>query len=164
MYKITKTIWLLTILFAFNVCTIVPAYALSAVVHIPEKYTDVQAGERFYFEIDIKYPENPSRKDLKLNYEILKDDEVIAQSKLLKAIETQASFMDFIVIPESIPTGMYIINVNVTDYEDLSEDVSASFHVVGSGSEEIRIYFFLLLGAIILVGGLVIWEVKRSSK
>ena len=118
--------------------------ALSVVVHVPEKYTDVQAGERFYFEIEIKYPENPSRKDLRLNYEILKDDEVIAQSKVLKAIETQASFIDFIVIPESAEKGLHTIKVKIADYEELNEEIEASFHVIPAGSSQIKLYFFIL--------------------
>jgi len=65
-----------------------PASALSISVHVPEKYTDVEAGERFYFEIDIKYPENTSRKDLRLNYVILRDGAIIAQAKFLKAPHT----------------------------------------------------------------------------
>ena len=70
--------------------------ALSVVVHVPEKYVSVVAGERFYFEVEVKYPENPSRKDLSLEYKILtRDGDVIAQSKVLKAIETQASFFVF---------------------------------------------------------------------
>ncbi len=44
--------------------------AISVAVNIPEKYNDVLAGERFYFEVDIKYPENPARKSLILDYEI----------------------------------------------------------------------------------------------
>ena len=57
-----------------------PAWALSIVVHVPEKYTDVEVGERFYFELDIKYPENPSRKDLRLNYEIIEEGNIVAQA------------------------------------------------------------------------------------
>ncbi len=138
--------------------------ALSVVVHVPEKYTDVVAGERFYFEIEIKYPENPSRKDLRLNYEISKDGEVIAQSKVLKAIETQASFMDFIVIPESADSGMHIIKVKIQDYETLGEEVEASFHVTTSGGEQIKLYFFILLGVVILVGILVVVNIMQGRK
>ena len=147
------------ILFFFIVClfliNLASVSALSIVTHVPEKYTDVVAGERFYFEIDLNYPENPSRKDLKLNYEISKDGEVIAQAKVLKAIENQASFMDFIVIPESAEKGMHIIKVKISDYEILSEEVEASFQVIKRGSE-IKMYFFILLGVIVLVGILVI--------
>lgn len=151
-------------LVAINLFVATPVYALGIAVHVPEKYTDVQAGERFYFEIEIKYPENLFRKDLRLNYEILKDDEVLAQSKILKAIEAQASFMDYIVIPESAEKGLHTIKVNISDYGDLSEEISASFHVISSGSEQIRTYFLILLGAIALVGGLVILEIRKPPK
>ena len=143
---------------------LVSVSALSIVTHVLEKYTDVVAGERFYFEIEIKYPENPSRKDLKLNYEILKDNEVIAQAKVLKAIETQASFMDFIVIPESAEKGMHIIKVKISDYEGLDEEVEASFQVVSNSSDQIKFYFFILLGVIILVGILVVVSVVWKRK
>ena len=141
---------------------LVSVSALSVITHVSEKYTDVVAGERFYFQIEIKYPENPSRKDLKLNYKILKDNEVIAQAKVLKAIETQASFMDFIVIPESAEKGMHIIKVGISDYEGLSEEVEASFHVVKYNSE-IKMYFFILLGVIVLVGVIIIVVIKSKK-
>jgi hypothetical protein len=139
--------------------------ALSVVVHVPEKYTTVQPGERFYFEIEIKYPENPQRKDLKLEYEILtKDKEVIAQSKVLKAVETQASFMDFIVIPETAKKGMHIIKIKIADYETLSEDVEASFQVVAGSESQIKLYFFILLGIIIIIGILVVVTIVLERK
>lgn len=139
--------------------------ALSLVVHVPEKYTDVTAGERFYFEIDIKYPENPSRKDLRLEYEILTEDgDLVSQSKAIKAVETQASFIDFIVIPESAKGGLYIVKVNVKDYESLSEEVSSSFHVRGAGVDDIIVYLMIILGAVILVGILVIVNIVVAKK
>lgn len=139
--------------------------ALSLVVHVPEKYTDVIAGERFYFEIEVKYPENPSRKDLRLEYEILTEDgDLISQAKVLKAIETQASFIDFIVIPESAKSGLYFINVNVKDYESLSEEVSSSFHVRGVGSDQILIYLIIILVVIVLVGILIIISIVVRKK
>jgi len=140
--------------------SMVSVSALSVVVHVPEKYTDVEAGERFYFEIEIKYPENPSRQDLRLEYEILDEkNSVIAQSKVLKAIETQASFIDFIVIPESAETGLHIIRIKISDYEDLSKEVEASFQVVRRDSEQIKLYFFILLGVSIVVGILVVVDI-----
>ncbi len=158
-----KTVFIILFVLTLNFISIASVSALSIVVHVPEKYTDVQAGERFYFEIEIKYPENPSRKDLRLNYEILKDDEIIAQSKVLKAIETQASFMDFIVIPESADSGMHIIKVKISDYEGLSQEVEASFQVM-SGGGNMKTYFFILLGVVIFVAGLVIVNIVISKK
>jgi len=134
--------------------------ALSIAVRVPEKYTDIVAGERLYFELEIKYPENPSRKDLRLNYEIKKDGEIIAQAKFLKAIETQASFMDYVVIPEIAEKGIYDINVVVSDYENLYEEVSATFYVTSGKWSQLRIYFFILLGVVISVGVFIFWEIR----
>ena len=152
-------------LFVFSFVSMSFVSSLSLAVHIPEKYTEVSAGERFYFEIEVKYPENPERKDLRLNYEILTlDGEIIAQSKVLKAIETQASFMDFIVMPESAKKGMHTIRVAVSDYEDLSEEVEASFYITAGTDEQIKFYFFLLLGVVVLLAILVVIFLIRSSR
>ncbi len=144
---------------------IMPASALSISVHVPEKYTEVNAGERLYFEIEVKYPENPSRKDLKLSYEVIDSEgNLIAQAKVLKAIETQASFIDFIIVPENAKSGLHIIKVNVEDYENLRESVESSFHVSSGGFNQIKLYFFVLLGAVILVGILVLVSIFEKKK
>ncbi len=149
-----KVIFILMGLFFINLFSSVSSLSVS--VHVPEKYTSVVAGERFYFEIDIRYPENPARKDLRLEYEILTENgDMISQSKALKAVETQASFIDFIIIPEIAENGLHIINVKVKDYETLSEEVGSSFHVRSSGIEDLKLYFLLIFGAIIFVGILV---------
>lgn len=161
---INRSFVMAMVLFIFMGLVPVSVDALSIVVHVPEKYTDVEAGERFYFDIEIKYPENPSRTDLRLFYEILKDGELIAQAKVLKAIETQASFIDFIVLPENAEKGLHILNVTIEDYSDLKQEVSASFHVIRSKGGEIRIYFFILLGVIILFGSFFVVQIftKKS--
>jgi len=149
---IFASIFLLAI-FVFSLINFPSVFALNLAVHVPEKYTDIRAGDRFYFEIEIKYPENPKRKDLKLEYQIKNQDgDVISQAKVLKAIETQASFIDFIVIPESAETGMHEVNVKVKDYESLSEEVSASFHIIGQKSDEMKFYFLVVLGFLVFVG------------
>ncbi len=130
--------------------------ALSVGVNVPERYTNVGTGERFYFELDVKYPENPSRKDLRLTYQILEGETVISESQVLKAVEAQASFIDFVVIPDNAKSGIHTIKVAVSDYGQLHQEVSATFYVVGKPADQIRVYFFLLLGAIGLVGVLVV--------
>lgn len=159
-------LYALLILLGYCLLGVPLARALSISVYVPEKYTVVEAGERLYFEIDIKYPENPKRKDLRMIYQIKKDDQLIAESKFLKAVETQASFMDFLVMPEGSKKGLYTINVVVSDYEDLREEISATFNVIASKQKEIQIYFFIILGVIILVAVLIsaqIWIIRRSN-
>ena len=160
-----KAYLLFACLFVLGFAGMASVSALSIAVHVPEKYTEVSAGERFYFEVEVKYPENPERKDLRLNYEVLTvDGEVIAQSKVLKAIETQASFMDFIVMPESAEKGMHTIRITVSDYEDLEEEVETSFYITAGADEQIKFYFFLLLGVVILLAILVIIFLIRGNR
>lgn len=161
--QVIKNFFIICSVAIFLSCPASIVLALSAQVHIPEKYTDVKAGERLYFELEIRYPENPTRKDLRLEYEIVKDEEVIAKSKFLKAVETQASFMDYVVIPESAKGGLYEIRVQVKDYEKLSEEVSASFKVINKDNE-LKIYFYIIIGLIIVLGIVISWEIHRLKK
>lgn len=141
------------------------ASSLSITINVIEKYTNIEAGERFYFEIGIKYPENPQRKDLSLEYEVKNiEGNLIAQSKVLKAVETQASFIDFIVIPENVEGGIYFINVKIKDYGELSEDVSASFNVLKKGKDKATLYFFILLFTLVFIGGVVVFLFLKLRK
>lgn len=140
--------------------------ALNLVIHIPEKYLEVTAGDRITFELEVKYPENPSRKDLRLTYQIKKGDEIVSESKVLKAIETQSSFMDYMVIPESLDVGTYTIANKVQDYQNLNEEVSADFRVV-KGKADLMKYIYILGVAIGIVDVLVIiefWMIYRMKK
>jgi hypothetical protein len=141
--------------------------ALSLSVNVPEKYTIVKPGERLYFLIDVQYPENTKRKDLRLTYEIKQDDFIFAEMKALRAVEAQASFMDFVVIPESIKKGRYLIDVKVEDYEALSQNVSASFEVktkidTGQMLFYIFVFFQSLLFAAVLVA-VIIFLINKSK-
>jgi hypothetical protein len=162
MNKIAVFVFIGIFLFALFPKSVSP---LSISVHVPEKYTTVNAGDRFYFEVDIKYPENPRRKDLQFEYSITDSEgNLISRSKALKAVETQASFVDFIVIPEDVKTGLYFINVKVSDYEALSQEVSSSFSVKEKTNDQTRIYFLILLIAICILSVLVITQMVKSRK
>lgn len=158
-----KTLYLPLLVIAIFATTALPAYAMSISVHVGDRYTEVLGGDRLYFELDIKYPENPSRKDLRLEYQIVRDDTVIASQKVLRAVETQISFLDYIVIPELAESGGYKLNVVVTDYEKLHKEVSATFKVL-KGREQVATYFLILLGAIFLVAILVISHIMLEQK
>lgn len=128
------------------------ASAMSITIGIPEKYSEVKAGEKVYFETEVKWPENDNRKDLRIEYYIYdKSGNEVAYLKVLKAIETQASFMDSISIPESIAPGMYKISANFNDYKNLNQEVAVSFNVAKSGGIPTYVFIvFGLLGAILI--------------
>lgn len=124
------------------------ASAMTITVSIPAKYSEVKAGEAVYFATEVKWPENIGRKDLRIEYSVKnKDGNEVAYLKVLKAIETQASFMDAISIPASIPSGMYKISATIGDYADLNQEVVASFNVAKAGNL-VQNYLLIIIGVL----------------
>jgi len=155
-------VFFLGILFLPNV------FALNLDIHVPEEYVDVVAGERLYFEVVIKYPENPSRKDLSLDYEVLTEDgHLVSQAKTLRAVETQASFVDFIVIPAVTHAGLYFIRVEISELDgNFIGETSGSFNVNAGDNNEVMIYLMMILVSVLVVGVLVVVDIfsnKRSA-
>ena len=138
--------------------------AISITANIPEKYQEVYPGDRLYFEIAVKYPENPTRVDLRLNYIIEKDGEVVTRAKALKAVETQASFLDYIIIPEGSPTSFHDLKIEVRDYGDLVEEVSTGFKLAERGLDRIAKYFFIIVGGMTFLGILIMIDIFRRKK
>jgi hypothetical protein len=144
------------------------ASAMTATINIPGKYSEVSAGENVYFETEVKWPENTGRKDLRIEYSI-KDNagQEIAYLKVLKAIETQASFMDHISIPESTKAGTYKIFLTLNDYKELNEEVAASFKI-SSARNLSNLYLPILLGIVSLIALVVVVElfvlIRKSSR
>ena len=135
------------------------ALAMTATINIPEKYSQVSAGEKVYFETEIKWPENIGRKDLRIEYSI-KDNsgQEVAYLKVLKAIETQASFMDSISIPESTNAGTYKIFLIISDYQELNQEVAASFKIAGKSGNLFNFYLSIILGIVGLIAVVVVIE------
>ena len=145
------------------------ASAMTITVNIPAKYSEVIAGEVVYFETEVKWPENTARKDLRIEYSI-KDQagQEIAYLKVLKAIETQASFMDSISIPESTKAGTYKIFVTMTDYSELNQEVVASFKISKKLGDSFNFYLLIILGIVGLIAILVLFElfilIKKTGR
>jgi hypothetical protein len=130
--------------------------AMTITIGIPDKYQEVSAGETIYFQTEVKWPENDMRKDLRIEYFIKdKDGGEVAYLKVLKAIETQATFMDSITIPESTPSGLYKIYAEIGDYTQMSEEVAASFKVTGKKEDTFMIYLYIILAVVILIAILI---------
>jgi hypothetical protein len=141
--------------------------AMTITIGIPEKYSEIKAGEKVYFETEVKWPENVGRKDLSIEYSIRDKNGVeVAYLKVLKAIETQASFMGSISIPESVSAGIYKLSAGFNDYQDLNQEVSASFNITKTGNS-VEKYLFIIIGVLGVIVLLVLMEMlvlmKRNS-
>src|SRR3989339_621348 len=90
-------------LFLLLICFINFVSSLSLDLSIPKEYSEVVSGESVYFQINVKYPENTLRQDLILEYKILDENgKVLARLETLKAIETQFSLFESIVVPKDL--------------------------------------------------------------
>jgi hypothetical protein len=157
----------LKILFIILIILSIPktSRALNAAVYIPDKYMDVQSGDQLYFQLDVKYPENPTRIDLRLDYTITDESgKTIAEAQALKAVETQSSFMDYLAIPENTPSGLHKVNISIRDYGKLNENAGTSFQVSNKKMDRSTIYFIISMGAIFLLAILVIVDMLRKRK
>jgi hypothetical protein len=133
--------------------------AMTATINIPEKYSQVSAGEKVYFETEVKWPENIGRKDLRIEYSI-KDGagQEVAYLKVLKATETQASFMDSISIPESTKAGTYKIFLTINDYVELNQEIAVSFKIARKSENLLDFYLPIILGIVGLIAIVVVIE------
>jgi hypothetical protein len=126
------------------------AEAMSATVSMRE--SEVYAGDSVYVGAEIKWPENYYRRDLIIEYSI-KDanDNEIAYTKVLRAIETQISFEVSITIPESTKGGIYQVDVTISDYEELNYIVSTSFKVIEKSKFPLNIYLISILAIAVAI-------------
>ena len=127
---------------------------------IPEKYQRVQAGEVLQFQTSLKNIEKSGRHDIQLDYYIKKNEIVINHRRELKAVETQASFLASIKIPEETLPGIYNIEVQINE----EESSLATFYVKSSEVGQIRTYLIILIVAIVLVGGMISWQLYKLRK
>ncbi len=135
----------------------ISAFELS--VTIPDKYQEVQAGDTLQFQIAIKNIEKAGRHDIRLDYQLKKGSIILNSRRELKAVETQASFLSSIKVPEETPAGIYTIEVIINE----KEEVSTNFNVKSSEMAQIKIYLIILIGAIVIIGGLIAWELHRLA-
>ncbi len=129
-------------------------------VIVPEKYQTVQAGEMLQFQVALKNIQKAGRHDIQLDHYIKKNEIVIMHRRELKAVETQASFLSSIKVPEETLPGIYNVEVEINEEENALD----TFYVKSSEMGQIKNYLILLIVSIVVVGGLVSWEIHWVVK
>jgi len=147
----------ITLFMIFIIVFVRSVSALDLSVNILEKYHNVRAGEAIYFEIKIQEPERIGRHDVSLEYKVKRANKVLVSFKELKAIETQASFIEAIKIPDYAESGAYFLSVTI----DESEIVEVSFNVRGAEEDRTQYYFLIIFSSMVVVGILVWFEIHR---
>lgn len=150
----------------FTICD--KAKALSLETRIADNYTEVQAGDKVFFDVEIKYPENTRRRDLRIEYQMFDGKTMIASENVLRAVETQASFIDYMMVPNDATVGMKTLNVVIKTYEPVDQggvenEISATFRV-RRGAGGAYIYLSALLAATGFVIILLIFQVVQFRR
>lgn len=133
---------------------------LELAIFIPEKYQRVKAGEELQFQILITNIQKIGRHDIQLDYSIKKNEILLTKRREIKAIETQASFLSSINVPEETLPGIYNIEVEINE----EQSAMATFYVQSSDFRQVKIYLIVLIMAIILIGGIISWQLYKISQ
>ena len=128
-----KKILLYFVVFSFLLYIVFAQDSFNLEVEIPETYEEVLAGENIWFTTKLLNLGNKDRMDVTLKYEILDINKQLKSSKSeTVAVETQASFVGSLKVPESLEKGLYflkVILVTVDSEQDVSE-AETSFNVI----------------------------------
>ena len=132
---------------------------------MPSQYQIVQPGNPVYVQTSVQWPENPGRVDLTVQYSVEdRHGNEVAYLQALHAIETQASFLDSVVIPAGTKSGLYTVYENITVPGNFSQTVASSFTVGESSQSTFQFYIFVMLGVVLLIAVLVLAELFVMMK
>ena len=131
-------------------------------VEIADSHKTIQPGEEIYFTTKILNLANKQRKDITLKYEILKENNVITTKSETMAIETQASFVGDLKIPEASEEGNYDLRVTllVNDVEEASG--KDSFQITKKENKT-TYYTYVIIIVIIALGLIILITLKLKT-
>src|SRR4030043_771758 len=105
-------------------------------VQIADTHKNIQAGGELWFTTKIMNLAGQQRMDITLNYNILDSQKNILASKSeTLAIETQASFVGNINIPENAPEGNYELDVQIVVNNKEEAEGKDSFEIIKKDSK-----------------------------
>lgn len=154
MVLISTTIMVLILLTIFLSSSFIvyAAQPFNVEIELPDSYKNVNPGTDVWFTIELLNLANSQRVDVTLNYDIINSngDSIIHNSKTV-AIETQASFVADLKIPENAMPGDYDINVVVNS--TLGESTAKAALKVSTSKNDLRIYYVGagIVGLVLLV-------------
>lgn len=131
-------------------------------IEIPQSYTTIGAGEQLWFTVKLLNLASTKRRDVTLVYAIIEEDKELFSKTETVAVETQASFVGSLHIPEHTQAGKHILRVTLNDVT-LPDSVSSeiSFNVKAGSTPRSRVYWYY--GASVLVILLIGYSMHRSK-
>ena len=144
---------------------------LNVALKVPEKYAKVQQGQDLVVELGIMNLAAEKRVDVVVDYSIedAGGKQILSEQETV-AVETKASFVKTLRIPQDMKSGKYTVSadVNVINTQVKSSS-QASFEVIDRPKDLLSLFFSTLMDyawaiAALLVLGVVLLAVWRSRK
>ena len=149
------------ILFVVSTSNMVIAEQFNIEVQIPETYKTVTPGTEIWFTTNVINLGNTNRIDVVLNSEIVNETGTVKVSKTKTvAMETTASFVNSITLPEDLPRGNYYVVVSIT-FPDRTVESREQFTIQSVDNKLFRI-IGISLGVLIFI--LIIFFIIKSNK
>ncbi|MGK0209666.1 MAG: hypothetical protein ACI83O_000948 [Patescibacteria group bacterium] len=142
----------LFLFFIFVLCGLNLVDSLGATVSIPKGFGDVSAGEQLHFIVDVMYPEQVGRSDLRFDYKIIQGGKVLISGQSVRAIETRMSFVDVLTIPSNAYLGNYELVVGISNSYDIDEFASTSFYLSKGQWGVTILHLFIFAGISLSLG------------
>jgi len=129
-------------------------------IDLPSTYKSVSPGADIWFTLNILNLANTDRVDVTLKYDLVDEyNNVLVTKSKTVAVETQASFVADLKVPENAKLGNYYLKVNMNSPQG-EINASTSLKVVTSKSS-LTIYY--IIGAIVLLCLIIILMIRSRS-
>jgi len=131
-------------------------------VDIPSSYDVVEPGSEIHFTTKIFNLAGEDRMDVSLRYEVTDEDgEMIISKSETMAIETQASFVGSLKIPDDAAEGSYVLCVTLLVHDVEEAKGENSFQVV---KEENKVVYYTYVVIISIVSLVLLVYLASKSK
>jgi hypothetical protein len=161
--KYLPVLLIASIIFVTSFCS-----ALTITASVPGQYQTVSPGNPVYVHTEVKWPENNAKVDLVVEYNITNTSgNSVAYLKVLRAIETQTSFLDSIQVPSGTPSGEYTVSENISFPGSTAQEVASSFTVSSPDSTSngmLMTYILVIAGIVMLIAVLAVIELAILLK
>jgi uncharacterized membrane protein len=155
--KLTINILLAMIILLMPIDCIAASFNLE--INLPDTYKKVNPGTEVWFTIRPINLANTNRIDVTIKYDLVDEDNtILATNSKTVAIETQASFVASLRIPDNVKAGNYFVVVTLNS--PLGESTARTSLKVVPKDTSLQLYY--IAAAIILLGILILAIVKSK--
>jgi len=122
-------------------------------------------GDTVYIISEIRNSQASGRIDVIVSYELFNDTDLLVKESTTVAIETLSSFSKTMRIPESIPSGSYLLKTTVSSLDGSIKSTASLTLKVLTVNEEGKIMVEYLMGFSLLFAIIaLLYEHRRISK